>query len=289
MLLDATASADFEKGAEAYKQGDYSGAIQKWRPLAEKGDMDAQFNLGLMYHDGLGVPRDSNESDKWYKLSFEGLMKAALKGDSYAQHSLGFMYNFGAGAPLDNKEAMKWYTFAAGNGNRESQHFIGSLYELGEGVPRNKSEAIKWYTKSAEAGNAYSQATLGRIYETGDGVPQDNMEAAKWYKKAAEQGHAPSQYGIGVLCEKGEGISRDYIEAYKWLFLALSYPKSQLLMQSKKYRNMLQWSAMQVASTGFFKEQVDKALERISKKMTNEQMDEAKRSAREWAQRRGTI
>ena len=48
----------FEKGLEAYKQRDYATALSEWRPLAERGNADAQVKLGFMYADGLGVPQD---------------------------------------------------------------------------------------------------------------------------------------------------------------------------------------------------------------------------------------
>jgi len=48
-------SADFQKGFDAYERGDYTTALREWTPLAEQGDADAQYVLGLMYHNGLGV------------------------------------------------------------------------------------------------------------------------------------------------------------------------------------------------------------------------------------------
>ena len=49
-------SADFEKGLDTAKRGDYATALREWKPLAEQGDADAQYNLGLMYANGHGVP-----------------------------------------------------------------------------------------------------------------------------------------------------------------------------------------------------------------------------------------
>ena len=49
-------SADFQKGLDAYKRFDYATALREWEPLAKQGDASAQFNLGLMYRYGRGVP-----------------------------------------------------------------------------------------------------------------------------------------------------------------------------------------------------------------------------------------
>ena len=51
--------ADFNKGLAAANIGDFATALREWRPLAEQGDAGAQFNLGLMYNEGQGVPQDN--------------------------------------------------------------------------------------------------------------------------------------------------------------------------------------------------------------------------------------
>lgn len=61
----------FDKGSEAYESGDFATALQEWRPLAEEGDARAQYNLGLMYELGQGVPQDFTETARWYRLAAE--------------------------------------------------------------------------------------------------------------------------------------------------------------------------------------------------------------------------
>ncbi len=57
--MGMSASADFLKGLTAYRSGDYATALRKWKPLAERGNANAQSNIGAMYYDGKGVPRTS--------------------------------------------------------------------------------------------------------------------------------------------------------------------------------------------------------------------------------------
>ncbi len=55
----------FEDGKAAYDRGDYATALKFWRPLAERGDAEAQHNLGVMYDNGLSVQQDYTEAAKW--------------------------------------------------------------------------------------------------------------------------------------------------------------------------------------------------------------------------------
>ena len=55
LLLSTPAFADFQKGLDAYQSGDYATALKEWEPLAEQGNADAQYNLGVMYYQGKGA------------------------------------------------------------------------------------------------------------------------------------------------------------------------------------------------------------------------------------------
>ena len=109
-LTPALATADFAKGLEAYKKGDYTAAAKEWRPDAEEGDAQAQFNVGLLYLDGKGVPQDPGEAAKWFRRSAE-------QGYTQAQHNLGAMYGSGQGVRKDYIEAYKWMNICAATGN----------------------------------------------------------------------------------------------------------------------------------------------------------------------------
>ena len=80
-------------------------SIEAVRTRAEAGDAVAQFNLGVRYDFGLGVPEDDVEAMAWYR-------QAAEQGYASAQYSLGFMYSTGIGVPQDDVEAYKWFNLA---------------------------------------------------------------------------------------------------------------------------------------------------------------------------------
>jgi TPR repeat protein len=64
-------SADLQKGFTAAQSGDYATALREWTPLAEQRDASAQYNLGVMYENGQGVPQDYKTAVKWYRLAAE--------------------------------------------------------------------------------------------------------------------------------------------------------------------------------------------------------------------------
>lgn len=102
-LAGADVAADFDKAAAAHKRGDYQAAARLWEGLAEKGVVNAQFNLGQMYRYADGVARDPAVAAKWYR-------KAAEQGDKASQFNLGSMYLNGEGVKMDEAEAHRWFT-----------------------------------------------------------------------------------------------------------------------------------------------------------------------------------
>ena len=66
-VLLCTASlayAGFDEGLAAYKKGNYAVALKEYKHAAKQGDASAQYNLGVMYGKGQGVPQD-DAPQKW--------------------------------------------------------------------------------------------------------------------------------------------------------------------------------------------------------------------------------
>ncbi len=105
-----SSAADFGTGLTAYQKGDYAAALKEWRPLADQGVAAAQFNLGLMYLDGHGVPQSAEEAVKWFERSAE-------QDYTQAQHNLGAMYATGQGVKRDYVQAYKWLNICAAKEN----------------------------------------------------------------------------------------------------------------------------------------------------------------------------
>jgi TPR repeat protein len=92
----------------ALKNKDYATAVRLIRPLAESGDAVAETNLGAMYIDGRGVPKDVSHAVVW-------LHKAAQQGNAEAQFKLGLIYVMSiGGVPRDTTQGLAWLRKAAG-------------------------------------------------------------------------------------------------------------------------------------------------------------------------------
>ena len=89
----------FEQSSAAYERKDYRTAFTGFNKLAEQGNASAQYNLGVMYRDGMGVLKDEQQAVAWYR-------KAAEQGLAWPQFNLGVMYANGQGVPKDEQQAV---------------------------------------------------------------------------------------------------------------------------------------------------------------------------------------
>jgi len=174
------------EAGRAYIEGDYIKAAKLYRPMAEKGDVEAQLILGSMHDTGLGVTQDFKEAVKWYRM-------AAEQGNAKAQSKLGSMYDIGLGVPRDTGEVLKWWRLAAEQGDAFAQLNLGAIYDHGKDVPQDFKEAVKWYRLAAEQGNVFAQEKLGWKYILGNGVPQDDVLAYMWLNIAVSNDFTPGR------------------------------------------------------------------------------------------------
>ena len=166
--------------------------ITWWKEGAERGEAEAQFNLGLMYFKGNGVAKNEAEAIKWFK-------KAAEQGDVGAQFNVGLMSVNGIGTARDPFEAAKWFKEAAMKGDAQSEFNLGLLFFKGDGVMKDHAEALKWFRKAADQGKADAQYATALMYLIGNGVNKDVPEAAKWLRKSAKQGNADAARTLKML------------------------------------------------------------------------------------------
>ena len=156
LVASSAPAADLTKGQEAYDSGDYETALNEWRPLAEAGNADAQFGIGLMYSNGFGVSMDDSEAVKWYLL-------AADQGHGMAQNNLGVLYANGWGVPQSDEEAFKWYDMAANTGVVDAQRVLADRYASGIGIGQNKAQAYKWLSIATELGDLDAQSARDEL------------------------------------------------------------------------------------------------------------------------------
>ena len=121
MLVTAAAPSwpsAFSEGVVAFHRSDYPTAFRKLKPLAERGQAEAQALLAYMYQHGSGVPQDQVIAAHWYS-------SAAEQGHVGAQYQLGLLYDKGHGVPRSAVIAYKWLNLAAARAQpRERDYYV---------------------------------------------------------------------------------------------------------------------------------------------------------------------
>lgn len=146
------AAQSVRAGIEAWQKGDTAGAVAIWRPLAEKGDADAAFNLGQAYRLGKGVPIDLAKAQDW-------LDRAARKGHVDAQATLGLLL-FQNGNRIS---AMRWLNAAAEAGEPRALLMVGTALYNGDGVTEDHVKAYAYISRAAAQGLEPAKATLADL------------------------------------------------------------------------------------------------------------------------------
>ncbi len=177
--------------------------------LAERGHADSQYELGLRYYEGKGLPKDETKAAEWFK-------KAAEQQNLSAMNAYGHVLEFGQGVTKDEKLAVEWYQKAAKYGSAQAQQNLAECYEEGKGVEKNAAEALKWIKMAASQDFAPSQAAYAWKLEKGDGVEKNTGEAAIWYLKSAQNGLVQSMMHLAYMYYTGSGVPLDYRRAEAW-------------------------------------------------------------------------
>lgn len=136
---DATS---YQEGADAYAQGNVAVALEKFKPLAEHGNAQAQYNVGMMYRQGKGMPQDDKEAAAW-------LSKAAEQGHLEAQENLAVLYSQGHGVAQDWVQADKWFNIAAISGKETAvnNQKVVEVHMPPEKIAEAKALAQEWLAK----------------------------------------------------------------------------------------------------------------------------------------------
>ena len=173
----------------------FSEAFKVLRAIAAKGHPADQYNIGVMYDQGLGVETDDSEAVNWYR-------KAALQGHADAQNNLACMYRFGEGVPKDLAMTHAWVVVAAATGR-------GPLVE--------PEELEKRMTPRETVRSRQLAKELQQEIETAR-----KTEEERFYKchRAAEHGSAEAQYDLGVRYLRGHGVTKDVAKAHAWFIIA---------------------------------------------------------------------
>lgn len=151
-VLTAPAQADVKAGVDAWLRGDYKVAIEQWRPLAIKGDPDAQFNLGQAYKLGHGVPVDLGLAEQWFG-------RAAAQGHPQAQTN----YAIALFQNGKHDEAVPWLEKSVARGDPRAQLILGTMAFNGDAVAKDWVRAYALITRASAAGIPKASETLAQM------------------------------------------------------------------------------------------------------------------------------
>jgi hypothetical protein len=178
MLLAAVPAVAVDRAAE----------IERLKPVAEKGEAAAQYQLGLLYAEDKDLP----EAAHYYKL-------AAEQDHHEAQARLALLNCNGTGVPKNAGECVRLLKLAAEAGVTLAEVNLASRYLTGDGVSINHHEAARLAGKAADKGDPMGQFLLGVCYETGVGVGQSRSDAVRLYRLSASKGNGAAQKGLARL------------------------------------------------------------------------------------------
>ena len=180
---------------------------------------DAEFDLGIMYILGEGVPRNLAMAFHWlnlmdvyhdtrsftfedsnhesfaatrdYEAAFEEINNESKSGVGIAQVILGLCYQRGYFVYPDDDAAFDWYEKAANQNSSAGQVKLGDMYNEGISVEEDFRQAVKWYKRAADQNDPYGNERLAIMYFFGHGVPANESTGQQFFAKAQAQNEEP--------------------------------------------------------------------------------------------------
>lgn len=179
--LASDPKAELDLARNWAQKGQYDKALSAYRSLADGGNAEAAFQIGLLYEHGLGVNQDASQAASWYERAIPSKHNGAMR-------QLASLYFEGRGVQVDHAKAAELLSVAASQNDAQAKTFLAYMYENGYGVEKNLPIAIRLLQEAADAGHPPAQNALGIMYWRGAGVQKDNARAYSWWILASEGG-----------------------------------------------------------------------------------------------------
>lgn len=170
-------------GDVLYDGKKYAESLTYFKAAAEKGQMNAWFDIGYQYEFGEGVQKEDSFALQCYE-------RAAKNGVTAAMHRAGRCYYFGYGTAQDYGMAVNWLIEAAKREYRDSYVLFGQCLLKGWGIGQDYKSAKSYLEQAKEC--SMSNNALGEIYADGLGVPEDIKKGVEYFKKAADNEYGPA-------------------------------------------------------------------------------------------------
>jgi hypothetical protein len=139
------ACSDYNDARSAYAAGRHDEAFTKLLKLAKDGHLKAQYEVAMMFNNGIGVAKDKEEAWNWF-------IRAAKGGNVDAQVELGAHYEAGADGQPNGIMAAQWWKIAAKNGSGVAAFNLGTMYRSGRVTARDLVRAYAWFMVAEDLG-----------------------------------------------------------------------------------------------------------------------------------------
>lgn len=162
--------SDYHRARRAYEVGRFTEALQILEKLAEGGDSKAQYEIALMYLQGIGTRVDPARGGYW-------MLAAANNGNVAAMVEIGGRFESGANVERNYLLSFTWYRRAAALEDPIAAYRLAGLYERGAGLQRDLPRAWAWYRLSRKFGNPIAIESTDRVWKLMDAIERVQAEA----------------------------------------------------------------------------------------------------------------
>jgi TPR repeat protein len=214
--LPSDTEGPVKEAMEAFQGGRHYKAVDLARPLAEKGNPEAQYLLGFAHETGQGAEASKDKAVEYYR-------KAAASKHRDAIYRLSFIL-LASDKATEREQARTQLEEAAKSDPAIAARILGEAYLRGRLTPTpDPDKAIFWWKRAADAGDNLSMSLIGRFYEGQFGFPElrDVKASLEYYAKAAGLGNSAAMVVIGSRYLNGDEKFRDEAKGREWLKKAI--------------------------------------------------------------------
>lgn len=212
----ADSSGPAKEALDAFRNGRHAAAVELAKPLAEKGNPDALFLLGVASESGQGSEQSREKALEYYRKASE----AGHKESTYRR----CLILLNGDNEKERAEARESLEKAAKGDPAVAGRFLGEAWLRGRlSKEPDYENTVLWWSNAAAAGDAVATQLLARLYEGAFGFPEkkDLKKALEAYRKAAGLGNAGAMAAIGSRLLNGEESIRNEKEGREWLKKAI--------------------------------------------------------------------
>lgn len=231
---------------ELYNNKDIERALVLLQKEADKGNVLAMHDVGMIYNRGLVEDENAKAlADEYYRKAYNGFLSLEGKGGRllpYIQYRLGKMLNAGKGTEKDFEKAFAYFEKSAISGNKYAQYSLGSMYRLGTGVEQSYENAYLWYEKSAQQENPYACYETAKLLRDGKGVEKNLADSDRFFRSAysgfqkfvSDVADDKLLYRMGSMTMNGIGCEKDIQKAISYYTRAAELKNDNALYELGK-------------------------------------------------------